>query len=97
MAQARRCARPPLSLELTIPDDERFVETARALSVRVAEFVGYEGPEAAAIGAAVVEALVIPKSRMKKVPSRRSPRWSPAGPSRPTGAWRCTSRCAAAG
>jgi hypothetical protein len=57
VAQARRRARAPLAVELTIPGDRRFVETAHALSVRVAEVVGYDGPEAAAIGAAVADAL----------------------------------------
>lgn len=46
-----------LSLDLTIPGDERFVETVRALSARIAAHVGYAAADAAAIGGAVGQAV----------------------------------------
>lgn len=47
----------PVRLDFTIPGDRRFCQTLRVLCVRIAEYVGYPGDQAEAIGGAIDEAV----------------------------------------
>ncbi|MBI2835043.1 MAG: hypothetical protein HYX76_11525 [Acidobacteria bacterium] len=54
MSRRHRCSPPPaLALNVTIPSDDRFVDLAGILTVRVAKFVGFGEDEAERLGTAV--------------------------------------------